>query len=869
MKEIYDWVPWFRELAGRIASEGEAYLNEKAMQVNWGENLARLEYGEEGIDPFSFLYFLASKAATKQLETVYESVSHEFAVRSPLPDPSVDENYIFPTPPALNALFRDGENFHNDLLWRLFRQAVPVHPEIEPNDFKDVLDIKGVGVPKLTQALFLINPGYFQSVDDTINDLSEALGLPALPDIQSEIKEGGGYENYQSLLEELRDAFPGCQPYEVNMFSYLQNSGDIQISDRLYQISTYVFDPGGGDYWDDFKKNNWVYTGGPGSGKSWQEEGSYPLIEPARGDTILVRTGRQRGRAIGIVQKNDYAESGLNETSRIHVFWINKSDAQLSGLTAMVGFSRSGDGTNRAFRGAESYNRSFGLMETLREGSTVIEPEPNPDSLRSVEPVTKNPNPLNQILYGPPGTSKTWHTINHALAIIDNKPVDLLELETKEDRKDKMRRFSELKKSGQIEMVTFHQNYNYEDFIEGIRPVLSDHMDEEGKLEYELSRGIFRGISQRALDNKWRSGQAAEEFWDIDNLLEAFAEWIDERLDSDEQIDLNLIDRKEGTKKIIEVIWSGDDTFKSVLAGTEENYRYLTRNVIKMHYKAFCDGEVRSKEDIKPTRNSKKPLHANARYYFALFEKIREFQENEWQPNAAAQVRKQNYVLIIDEINRGNIAKIFGELITLIEESKRIGGDDEATVTLPYSKDEDFGVPDNLYIIGTMNTADRSIALLDTALRRRFEFVEMMPDPTLVPDDIEGVNCQELLKVMNERIRFLLDREHQIGHTYLMNVKSIDSLALTFKNKIVPLLQEYFYDNWEKIELVLNRNGFIDKRDIPEELRAEDQLIDVEKKVYEVLADDDDRWHEAESYQAIYSAKPSPRKDTAETEPGS
>ena len=181
--------------------------------------------------------------------------------------------------------------------------------------------------------------------------------------------------------------------------------------------------------------------------------------------------------------------------------------------------------------------------------------------------------------------------------------------ESEEVRDAKMQRFNDLKEKGQIEMVTFHQNYNYEDFIEGIRPVLSDDMDEEGNLEYQLSRSVFREISERALDNRRRSDQAADESWQIDDLLEAFAEWIDERLDSNEQIDLNLIDRKEGTKKIIGVIWSGDDTFKSVLAGTEGNYRYLTRNVIKKHYKAFCNGQIKSPEDIKPTRNSKKTQH--------------------------------------------------------------------------------------------------------------------------------------------------------------------------------------------------------------------------------------------------------------------
>lgn len=168
----------------------------------------------------------------------------------------------------------------------------------------------------------------------------------------------------------------------------------------------------------------------------------------------------------------------------------------------------------------------------------------------------------------------------------------------------------------------------------------------------------------------------------------------------------------------------------------------------------------------------------------------------------------QNYLLIIDEINRGNVSQIFGELITLLEEDKRLKNEFELKVKLPYSK-EDFGIPSNLYIIGTMNTADRSVEALDTALRRRFSFVEMMPDTSLIEDKkIGNITLKEVLDCLNKRILILKDREHQIGHSYFMKCSNGDDLKNIFKNNIIPLLQEYFYGNYENIYCILG-NGFI------------------------------------------------------------
>ena len=760
MKEIYDWVPWFRELARKIAEGGETYLIEKAKQVNWGEDPSLLRYGDEGIDPFSFFYFLASKNTVNQLKPVYYSVSRVFEIKSPLPDMGISDYYIFPSPDARYNNFYNKKNFEFDLLWRLFREVVKDNPKIVSDDFEKALKING-RVTRLTQTLFLINPEYFLIMDDTTSYSAEALGLPA--EIEKEIMKDSGYGKYLSVMETLKKAFPGCQLYEINMFLYLQKSGEIINADsKFFQISTYVYN-NGKDYWKDFKDNNWVYTG----------SGNYPLSKPKRGDIILVRTGYKRGRAIGIVLKNDY-ELGYEENHRIHVLWINKSEKRIYGTDGQ-GFNQASK-TNQTYKNFEkSYKPSFDLINSLTGNS----PENDDDQQPKADTMKY---PVNQILYGPPGTGKTYNTVHHAVAIIEDKSLGEIEGEGREEVKQ---RFDELKKNGQIEMVTFHQNFTYEDFIEGIRPVLDD---EDRDIEYELSEGVFKKIADRANKNRMQSKQRGDEFWDTDELLQAFAESIDERLESREKINLFPPDHRSGAT-IGEINWSRDGKFQSFKLGGTIKYQRLTKNVIKRDYEAFYKGEIKSLKDIKPTHKSKRTQHGNSMYYFPLLQMIKQFHDEEWQSEESVPVEKQNYVLIIDEINRGNIAKIFGELITLIEPSKRIGEDDAATVTLPYSQEE-FGVPNNLYIIGTMNTADRSIALLDTALRRRFDFVEMMPDSKhdRISTDIKGVNCQKLLDAMNDRIHFLLDREHQIGHTYFIDVNDLESLEATFKNKIIPLL---------------------------------------------------------------------------------
>ena len=862
-------MPWFQELAQKIADKGETYLIEKAKQVAWvNPNPALLNDGDENIDPFSFVYCLAQKNTKNQRRVVFPSAHETFRISSELPDMDDEQQWIFPTPPANTAaLFHDRKHFEPEKLWRAFRKAVQPSPQFDENELQEVLAINQVGVAKLTQTLFLINPDKFMPIDKGIFEFNDALDLPSFNTARKEIQQQNGWEYYKdTMLSGFKVAFPECSFFEINtalyLIGYWENKKIATIGENFFQISSNVSGDGE-DYWEEFSDKNHVRTGGRASGVSFEDKENpkkpYPLTEPSKGDIILVRFGRMEGRGIGVVYVNDHTPDNLTADNKIHVLWLNKSSAEFKETTKMDGFSSvniNRDKTYKAFANTDTYKPTFKLIQHV-SGKEIAEKSQYKVEDTAVEKEIINEDnqmkhPLNQILYGPPGTGKTWNTVNYALEIIEGKSVAELE---KENRVSVKQRFDQLKESGQIGMVTFHQNFAYEAFIEGIRPVLGDDSD---NVRYEIVDGVFKKISNRAKENLTKSSQRTETF-DLNSLLRDFAQYINQKIEQGEIIKLSPEEKWRAQIMYARTLNNGKIQFRLGLGKTQTNYDVST-NIILRDYTKFINNEIESYRDIKPTHKSKSGNHGDSIYLFYLMQHIRTYQDSKWQTVKQTTEEKQNYVLIIDEINRGNIAKIFGELITLIEDTKRIGNKDTMTVTLPYSsnsddEDDSFGVPNNLYIIGTMNTADRSIALLDTALRRRFDFIEMMPESNypLISNDIDGVNCRELLKVMNKRITALLDREHQIGHSHFIGVDDMEKLANVFQHKIIPLLQEYFYDDWAKIELVLNKNRFVTSDKVKTDLFSSTELVDPDHLIYELIGADDDKWTSSDSYTQIYA----------------
>ena len=439
--------------------------------------------------------------------------------------------------------------------------------------------------------------------------------------------------------------------------------------------------------------------------------------------------------------------------------------------------------------------------------------------------------PLNQILFGAPGTGKTYHTKKMAVEIINGKK--------ERTREEINEEYEKLIEAGQIVFTTFHQSLSYEDFIEGIKPETID-----GNVTYEVKDGIFKQLCSRAIEQKPKNSDI--EIYDFDKGWNDLIAEVEQNLLSDSMLLLPILTQDKGVY-VTEITDNGNLKIKPKNSRLDIDY-IVSYNRTKKLQGVFSDLSV--------VKNIDKEFRSviggsNSTAYWAVLNfinnKIKE--NNRIIPDYE---ELKNYVLIIDEINRGNVSAIFGELITLLEEDKRKGNPEHVEVVLPYSGNK-FSVPNNVYIIGTMNTSDRSVEALDTALRRRFSFVEMQPNPEIL-SEVENVDLKELLKTINQRIEVLIDKDHQIGHSYFIGIEDLDGLKRTFKDKIIPLLEEYFYGDFGKIGLVLG-GAFIEpvenKTTFPKNFEYEKDFLE-DKKIYRITSSD--KWDE-KAFISIYEVK--------------
>ena len=451
MSELFAWVPWFRELARKIADGGPEYLAPRARAIPWNTQgeAALVQYGNENIDPFSFFRFLASKNESPHWERVHPEISRRFELESSAGH-DFDTGFYFPASKQ-QLLFHNAGVGDPGLFWQLFQAAIQGPDEVRGTDFDGALEIPGVGRAKLSQTLFVINPEEFLPFDDQ-----------SLVPLRPKLRRVHNWETYRRELNAVRSLFPGCEPYEIQHFAYMvfgvEDKEKLKIRGRTaWQSSTLLEGKGGNDYWDDFRENGWIYHSGPGGKRT------RPLHKPDRGDLVLVRTRMETGRGIGIVYHNDHQED-WDQEQRLHVLWLNAVRADLTGNPKQaMAFSEAGKMAD-VFESAPEYKPTFDLLRRLgwKAGDDQLPVLPNGDEItrdlqsladdtlideRELQRIKHLLDGKAQVIFqGPPGTGKTYLARKLAACLAGN-----------EDR---------------VRLVQFHPSYSYEDFVQGFRPTL-------------------------------------------------------------------------------------------------------------------------------------------------------------------------------------------------------------------------------------------------------------------------------------------------------------------------------------------------------------------------------------------------------------
>ena len=705
---IFTWIPIYTELAEKLLAYRDRQ-NELLGMIRdlKNQDLKPISTDDKDsqnktialaeIDPFTFFAnFNRGKFKDDSRSKILKWFKEKFSLTSELPNdfPGI------PVVPPYSAWFFAFANKRqpDDIpsLWELAKATVSAPPQkLDPKLFDRCLRIERVGPAKLTMGMFWLNPRQYVALDENNRKLFEQRQIDGdVHDLASYLalierinaKLGEDYPTISQTAwqraQQTTNAGPGS-PGLSQTWIFQANPDDYDLGGAVLKLRTIP--------WRVTRYKNKITSGD--RVYLWESGRKAGIVALAKAGPV--NTGPMPQPDVSFQRQPE--KSGQDAWTPLQVLGIvdpvlQRDEVASHPELANLLILRMSQGTNFAVEEKEAQ-----VLESLLKGR-VKNVQLSNSRVQEPSETELEAHATNLILYGPPGTGKTYQTIERSVQMIDPT--------FSGDHSACKQKFDQLVREKRIAFITFHQSYSYEDFVEGIRPVLDQ---EGGEPRYECRAGIFKQLAVNALFDCLDGGSASP---------------------------------------------------------TEKTYTDDEKSEIVQRF--LAEGDTNQLKS-----------------------------ESQWKP----------YVLIIDEINRGNISKILGELITLIEPDKRVRrGDDQNTlvVTLPYSGDK-FAVPANLFLLATMNTADKSIALVDVALRRRFEFKELRVDFGVcknLPDRMRLALAQ-----LNQRIRLRKDRDHEIGHAYFMNVGDEERFNQTFRLQIIPLLQEYFYNDWDGLRYILGENS--------------------------------------------------------------
>lgn len=781
----FTWIPFFEKIRRNIfeksskINRADTFLLEAIGYVPIPSGIED-KYNEKTpvklneIDPFTFLaMFLKYEDENRNL--YFARLKQLWGIKQPLPEdylgvpPNKQKSWFFP--------FRYERGKEDvELLWDLFNEMQT--GKVSDDLFFEVLKIKNTSFTRLTQGMFWYMPNDYLPIDQHTKRY-----LKDKHDLELQYEK---FSDYSTFITNVK-SITGKTFYEIShdVWNYSEDlkkkeRDALPKKEKAYKLGTKenrlkLHDEEEVKNEENYKNQNYYSVGFHWGAESqldrFIEEGIWENGYDNKYQDVInnIKEGDQLALKTAYTEKD---ENG-NSIAVSKIYNIGTVKEHIAKNTLIVDWQK--DFEPFTLKGKATYRKTIDKVINKDNIDLIFRKENNNQQNNESQEnamlgVDLGDLSLNTILYGPPGTGKTYKLQNEYFKLFTTYKAQVTRKQYVENiisdlswwevialsmlNIGKPCKVADIKKH---EFVQIRQNYSTSKNINAILwGQLQAHTIEES------TTVNFTKRTDPLIFNKSETGSS----WSIDK----------ERLELIENLQLLLLD-------II--------SYEPEKAENIKRYRFVSFHQ-SFSYEDFIEG-------IKPIMASEDAPQSDVAYEIqkGKFKEICELAEKD---------ANNPYALFIDEINRGNISNIFGELITLIEKDKRKGNENELSLDLPYSK-KPFSVPNNLYIIGTMNTADRSVETLDNALRRRFAFVEMLPDYEVLKS-IEDINTKYLLETINNRLVALLDREHQIGHSYFMNLDTLVELMEVFNKKLIPLLQEYFYNDYDKIGMVLGA-GFI------------------------------------------------------------